>query len=236
MPEKLQANFWVIDALKGKVVLKAYKSAEPWRVGLVEITGGFLLLHGYSGKPEMGLHRGFSVIDVSNGSLVFDFNDLTYKGLFSEKEALSTNILGHLVLVNLSTGERKSGFQDPAAMLATMQVFENRRNEDLILPVSYLSADNHYKLLQDFIHQKTGRKAVNTLEYAETENAIVLSFYVVENEVLVNYLMACSVAGEVLLQVCLQKQAAGIGMDTFFIFAKKLFFLEEKSVIAAYQL
>ena len=234
--EQLQASFQVINAISGDVLLRNFKPEERWWVGLEECCNGILLLHGYGKKQESGEHLGLQAIEASTGKTLWQDPELTFIGLFSETELLALNATGSVQIVALATGKSHAFSGSFPEAQKDIQNFINQRSRAVQLPVPYLPTDAHYKLLQDFIFQKTGKAAERTIEYLETEKAIVLSFYSAMDSVLANFLVVCSAAGEVQAEVCLQEKSAGIGMDTFFIFADKLFFIQEKSALAAISL
>jgi hypothetical protein len=234
--EQLQASFQVINAISGDVLLRDLKTEERWWVGLEECCNGILLLHGYGKKQENGEHLGLQAIEVISGKTIWQNPELTFIGLLSETELLSLNASGAVQKVVLATGKSPALSESFPEAQKAIQDFTARRSNAVQLPVPYLPTDPHYKLLQDFIFQKTSKAAENTIEYLETERSIVLSFYSEKDSVLANFLVVCSAAGEVQAEVCLQEKSAGIGMDTFFIFADELFFIQEKSALGAISL
>lgn len=234
--EQLQTSFQVINASSGEVLLRNFKTEECWWVGMEEFCNGILLLHGYGKKQENGEHLGLQAIEAGTGKTLWQNPELTYLGLLSETELLALNATGTVQKVAFTTGQSQAfSGSFPEAQKAT-QEFATQRSSAIQLPIPYLPTDPHYKLLQDFIFQKTDKAAEKTIEYLETEKAIVLSFYSGQDSVLANFLVVCSEAGEVQAEICLQEKSAGIGMDTFFIFADKLFFIQEKSALGAVSL
>ena len=234
--EKLQASFQVMDASSGYILLSNFKTEERWWVGLEEFCNGILLLHGYGKKQENGEHLGLQAIEASTGETLWQNPELTYLGLLSETELLALNATGEVQIVALATGKSQTFSGSFPAAQKAMQDFTTQRSNALQLPIPYLPADPHYQLLQDFIFQKTGKAAEKTIEYLETEKVIVLSFYSEKDSVLANFLVVYSTAGEMQAEVCLQEKSAGIGMDTFFIFAGKLFYIQEKLALGAVSL
>ncbi|MFC5269882.1 DUF4905 domain-containing protein [Adhaeribacter terreus] len=234
--EALQTAFWVIDTKTGNLLLKDHKPAERWWTGLENAVGGNLLLHGYSSNRETGKHLGITAVSEETGETQWHKPELTYTGQNSETTVLVENGLGQIKEVVLETGVENDFFQDQGHAKKQVQAFEEKRSQAMQFPVPYLPTDAHYGLLQQFLKQKTGKRAEEQIEYLETGSHIVFSFYARNHSVLANYLVVCSSAGEVLLEICLEPEVAGIGLDTFFIFAAKLFFIQEKNSLACYLL
>ena len=137
---------------------------------------------------------------------------------------------------SLKTGaEEKYSFPSEHAK-TQIQAFGNKLSSALQTPLPYLPSDTYYPLLQEFIKRQTGRNSVQTIEYLETENQIFLSFYAETDSVLANFLLVSSAQGEVLLDFCQQPNVTGLGSDTFFIFAEKLFFIQDKTSLACFLL
>jgi hypothetical protein len=235
-PDTLQTFFQVIDTNSGSLVIQDLEPAERWWVGLEEVAAGFLLLHGYAKKQENGEHVGLHAFEIQTNTLKWDFPGLTYLGLLSETEVVGLDENGRVQMVSIPTGDAEACTLNFQEIQTQIKNFWNSRNAALQFPEAYLPEDEYYEALQEFILQKTGMQAVKTIEYKETDRAIVLSFYAVIGEKLANFLVVCSLAGEIRLKVCLQPEAAGLGLDTFFIFAEKLFFVQEKSVVCGFLL
>jgi hypothetical protein len=231
--EQLQASFQVINAVSGQVLLRNFKTEERWWIGLEELCNDILLLHGYGKEQENGEHLGLQAVEVTTGITLWQNPQLTFIGLLSETGFLAFNASGSVQKVNITSGKSEPYSGNLPEAQQVIKAFAEQRSKAVQLPVPYLPSDAHYKLLQEFIFQKTGKEAVKTIEYMETEKAIVLSFYAEKDSVLANFLVVCSAAGKVKREVCLQENSAGIGMDTFFIFAGKLFFIREKSALGA---
>ncbi len=234
--EILQAGFYSVNIQTGKQTLENYQTKERWWTGLEDACNGLLLLHGYEAIKDTGRHLGISAISATDGQLVWEAPELTFSGLLSAESLLAENAEGQLMEVELQTGKKqKYSFTKEHAKTA-IKAFEKNRGNALTVPVPYLPADAHYPLLQDFIREKTGKEASQTIEYLEQEEYIFLSFYAETNSILANFLMVCSAQGELLLDICLEPAVAGLGSDTFFIFAEKLFFIQEKKRLLCFLL
>ncbi|MBK0402520.1 DUF4905 domain-containing protein [Adhaeribacter sp. BT258] len=234
--DTLQTTFSVVDTRTGNLLLNNYKSTERWWTGLENALGGNMLLHGYSPNRETGKHLGITAVWEASGETRWHKPDLTFLGLHTEKALLAENASGQVKEIALECGAENDFFQERAYAKSRVQAFEEKRSRAMQFPVPYLPTDAHYSLLQRFLEQKTGRLAEAQIEYLETGNHIMLSFYARNPGVLANYLVVCSAAGEVLLEICLEPEVAGFALDTFFIFASKLFFIQEKTGLACYLL
>ncbi|HSI89561.1 MAG TPA: DUF4905 domain-containing protein [Adhaeribacter sp.] len=235
-PQKLQAFFSVADPEAGTMLQPEIRIGEPWWTGLEDVCNGFLLVHGYEKNSQTGRHTGLTAISEESGKIAWQHPELIFKGLLDAEKLVAENLLGQLQEVKLTTGAIKPFAGTAAEAKARTREFELQRMEAFRFPVPYLPADQHFTLLREFIKEKTGYLAEETIEYLENEKGIFLSFYARNSSVMANFLLVCSLSGQVLLQVCLESKVTGLGTDTFFIFAEKLFFIQEKSGLAGYLL
>lgn len=235
-PALLQTGYYVLQGASGRLQLENWLPREPWWVGLEAAHRNLLLLHGFPAVKDTGRHLGITAVSAEKGTITWDIPDLTFLGLVSADELLAQNQSGRLYSVDLATGAAEE-FSPPAAHAKiAVQAFEIELGKKWLVPLPYSPADAHYPVLQQFIRKQTGLEAVQTIEYLETDRHIVLSFYATNHGVLANFLMVCSLSGELLLHICLEEKVAGLGSDTFFIFAQKLFFIQEKRRLAGFLL
>jgi hypothetical protein len=78
--------------------------------------------------------------------------------------------------------------------------------------------------------------AVGSFEYLETSSHILISCYEKENDLLANFLFVLSLEGEILLKEILDSPVQGIGLDTFFVIERSLFFVKNKAALVSYTL
>lgn len=235
-PENLQVTYYALNAQTGNLALKAFMPEAKWWSGLEAAFGGYLYLHGFAKNQQDGRHLGIEAVSVTTGQIAWSRPKLRFLGLISERFLLAENKPGQIVKVRLDSGSEELFSGSPEDAKTQVHALEERRKMQARFPVPFLPADSHYAVLQNFIGSRTGRKATEVIEYLETETAIVLSFYTKNGTVLANYLAVCTLTGDLSLEVCLEAEAAGLGMDTFFIFAGKLIFIQEKTGLTAFQL
>ena len=235
-PKMRQAGFFIINTETGKLEMDNFQTEERWWTGMEAAHNGVILLHGYEQTKETGRHLGITAVSETSGQVIWEKPTLTFLGLITDENLLAENAFSLLVELDLKTGaETKYSFPKEHAK-TQIRAFRNKLNNAIKSPLPYLPADAYYPLLQDFIKQKTGRAAEQTIEYLETENRILMSFYAENDSVLANFLLVSSAQGEVLLDFYLQQNVNGLGSDTFFIFAEKLFFIQDKTSLACFLL
>lgn len=235
-PEILQAAFYSLSTETGSLLLENFQDKERWWTGVEAAQNGSFFLHGYQVAKDTGQHLGIKAISETNGQLSWEKPTLTFFGLLTEKTLLAQNVMGQLIEIDILTGSEQKYSASPEHAKTQIQALELSRSQNLQVPLPYLPSDAYYPLLQNFIRKQTGREAQQTMEYLETETHIFLSFYEEKNTVLANFLLVCSAQGEVLLDICLEPNVVGLGSDTFFIFADKLFFIQEKTSLACFLL
>ena len=233
--EKLQAGFYSISTEEGKLLVENFQPVERWWMGLEGAQNSLFFLHGYQDK-ETGRHLGLTAISETDGSIIWHKPQLTFLGFYSADLLLADDKAEQLWEINISTGVEQKPSKNREYAKSEIETFALKLNQGFQVPMPYLANDAYYALLQDFIRKQTGKAAQQTIEYLETGKYIFLSFYAETDSVLANFLLVSSAQGEVLLDFCLQQNVTGLGSDTFFIFANKLIFIQEKTSLSCYLL
>lgn len=105
-------------------------------------------------------------------------------------------------------------------------------------PVQYAADTVHFGTVKTFLSEKLNLQPVSALEYLETDRNVIISCYIqiANGNQLANFLLVVSRAGEVLLQMILDRSVTGIGLDTFFIIDDLIFFIKNKTELVSYKL
>jgi hypothetical protein len=133
----------------------------------------------------------------------------------------------------------KLGLKEQRLDLLTGNVSEMELPEEIRLPilkpVQYNEGTEYFETIQRFLADRLNFLAVGSFEYLETPSHILISCYERQNE-LANFLFVLSPDGEVLLKEILDSPVQGIGLDTFFVIERSLFFVKNKAELVSYTL
>ena len=230
--EKRRTMFSVINLLKNDFQCTFDSLPKPWWVGLkaVGYEKAVVQIYKESNNPEM---KGLYVIDLLNGKLLWH-NDEKLFYTFENKEMMQV-VMEKNDLVLLQTVLAESG-----KIVKETAMEEWKENSVIstvsIFPLLYSEENTYYKTMKDFIEQHYQYRCVGPLEYLEHKNNIFISFYILENDTLINILLVIDDEGNCLLHDRLMEGAAGIGMSSFFISNNKLIYIKNKTSIALAEL
>ncbi len=82
--ERKQASFACLDEETGAVRWKDLSLEEPWWVGIDDIDGDMLFLHGYR-KPDMPQHLGITAVDLATGRTRWHEPQRTFQFVFGDR-------------------------------------------------------------------------------------------------------------------------------------------------------
>lgn len=215
-----QVSFHVIQLETGNLIHSIFPKEETWWIGIQEVINGKIIAHAYESE-QSPIHKGVTIYDSKSATVLWE-NQEVY---FYQKEE-------NIIWVSTSEQEFLQLEISDGKVLKTQKEipFIITSSEELVeLPLNYSEENTHFKTIFDFLKQLQGVEAVKTIEYWESLNRIVISYYICdEKEKLENYLLVLSIDGEILFQDCLDVELSGIGMDTFYVYQEKLFFIQEK--------
>ena len=103
-------------------------------------------------------------------------------------------------------------------------------NHSLLSPHLYSKETSYFETVKKFISQEQEIEPVESIEYLEQPNSIIISYYLYnENKKLDNYLVALDSEGEIIYQDCVSENDSGVGTDSFFILENRVYFTKNKT-------
>lgn len=107
---------------------------------------------------------------------------------------------------------------------------------ELLRPALYPSSNEYYKLISEFILERTESVANGAgIEFLDWSENVCVSYYS-GNSKMANYLLVVDRSKNNLLHECIDNNLEGIGQDTFTIAGNKLIFVKEKRELNIYQI
>lgn len=215
-----QVSFHVIELETGKLIHSIFPEEETWWIGIQEVINGKIIAHAYESE-QSPIHKGVTIYESKSATVLWENHEVYFYQ--KEEHTIWVNTSEQTFLqLDLSNGEvLKTQKEIPSVAISSKELVQ--------LPLNYSEENTHFNTISEFLKQLQGVQAVKTIEYWESFNRIVISYYICdEEEKLENYLLVLSIDGEILFQDCLELALSGIGMDTFYVYQEKLFFIQEK--------
>lgn len=222
---KKQTRFSALDFQNNEFLWKDLILDEPWWINLSAVSKDVLLYTVYleTNNPDK---KAVMAYDVQRHELLWWNNDFSLIAIEGTTVIGFSLKLSRQMLLNLHTGA-----EEPKN---TTEV-GSKALSDLIRPTRYTDDSAHFETVKKFLDQQLNLMPVVSLEYAEFESLIFISYNIMETG-LVNYLLVLSATGSVLLHEKLDEPQKGIGLDTFFILKGSLFFVKNRRELVSYSI
>jgi hypothetical protein len=217
-----QVSFWALDYKRQQFLWKEKRLEEPWWVSVAGIHNDVILFTIYldSNNPDKKAVVAYSLAEFR---LMWWNNDF------------SIGQIGDVIQGFTS----KLGLKEQHLDILTGNVSVNTESDEIpipvLKPVQYNEGTENFATVQRFLADRLNFLAVGSFEYLETGSHILISCYEKQND-LANFLFVLSLDGEVLLKEILDSAVQGIGLDTFFVIERSLFFVKNKAQLVSYTL
>lgn len=201
---------------------------EPWWISLAGGTNEvvFFQIYDDSQTPE---HKSLLALNSETGQVCWKRNG------FSINQVQNGRIEGVL---------RDGGLNPVSLDPSSGVVQENEPEIELgsdkisgpVQPFQYLEGNSYFETIKQYLRKTHQVTAVMGAEYTETEGLILISYNVMEETGLANYLLVMREDGEPLMHERLGGHLRGLGVETFFILSGYLFFVKNKREFLSYKL
>nr|WP_255594513.1 DUF4905 domain-containing protein [Pontibacter sp. HSC-14F20] len=234
----LQTRFYTLHLTGSPLLELKLPDLNTWWLGLEDVHKQVLYLHGY-GDRKLGQHKGIRAFATDSGIALWQQSELAFYGI-EERGLLAYEVTqtGKELLL-LESGYGKTIRSDISQKEAAdgVQRCHKLRFEAVRYPHLYREGEIYYEQVRDFLVQELDCEPVTALEYAETDTCLVVSYYCRTNEnKLDNFLAVFDLNGFSHLNELLAGAIDGVGSDTFFIFMRSLYFVQNKTSLKAYSL
>lgn len=222
---KKETRFSALNFQRNEFLWKDLLLEEPWWINLSAVSNGVLLYTVYleTTNPDK---KAVMAYNVQQHELLWWNNDFSLIAVEADRVIGFSLKLSRQVVLNLQTGaeEPKNTSESTSKPLY-----------DLVRPTRYTDDLPHFETVKTFLSQRLNLLPVVSLEYAEFDSLIFISYNVMETA-LVNYLLVLTATGSILLHEKLDEPQKGIGLDTFFILKGSLFFVKNRRELVSYSI
>ncbi|EJF09875.1 DUF4905 domain-containing protein [Pontibacter sp. BAB1700] len=234
----LQARFYTLHLPDAHLLELELPDPNTWWLGLEDVHGQVVYLHGY-GDRKLGQHKGIRAFAADTGKALWQQPELAFYGV-EERGVLAYNITeapGELLLLESGYGKTVQNDIGQKKAADRVQRYHEHRFGAVQYPHLYREGEAYFEQVRDFLVQELDCEPVGALEYAETDTCLVVSYYCKSGEnKLDNFLAVFDLNGFLHLNELLAGAIDGVGSDTFFIFMRNLYFVQNKTTWKAYSL
>ncbi|MEJ8757180.1 DUF4905 domain-containing protein [Pontibacter sp. H259] len=232
----LLADFYTLELTKHELAKLPLPAAKNWWLGLEDAHEGVLFIHGY-GDRQIGLHKGILAYNAETGTLQWEQPELAFYGVTSAGILALDLSTQTLTTLQTQTGTILTENLTLEAGAKAVANYNVARNQLCTYPMLYLPNEVYFTEVADFLEQILGVKPIGGIEYAETEQNFVISYYTeAGNGKTYNLLAVFTLKGDLLLNEPIATGLSGIGSDTFIIFNLKLYFIRQRTTLVVYSL
>ena len=234
----LQARFYTLQLIDARLLELKLPDPNTWWLGLEDVHEQVVYLHGY-GDRKLGQHKGIRAFAANSGIALWQQPELAFYGL-EERGLLAYDVTQsgrELLLLESGYGKTIRNDINQKEAADRVQQYHQLRYGAVLYPHLYREGEKSFGQVREFLAQLLDCEPVKVIEYAETDTCLVVSYYleVGENK-LDNFLAVFDLNGFLHLNELLAGAIDGVGSDTFFIFMRSLYFVQNKTILKAYSL
>lgn len=229
-PSAYQVAFARVDWKQGQVRWKV-SCPEPWWVQLWGVSEQGIVLGEFS-QEDRPQSEGIMVLKPENGALAWRVSGLQIRDLTKEALIASNHDQNTISYFQLDWETGK--------VIEQMSKYISEKAVDfargMIFPEFYPEESPYFDRFYRFFKKKYQIEILNGLSYYEHPQVIVISYFYKKNSNIANNLLILGHEGQVFLNQDLSDQVSGISPDTFFLWHDHIFFIQNKTVLIAYQI
>jgi hypothetical protein len=230
--ESRHLSFAAVDLTDNRLLWQDLSLPEAWWVSPILLHGQVLLLQMYP-NSQLPEPQGLLAINVQTAQKCWQNDQLRFVKL------TETGIIGYEFQQDQLTFYRLD-LQNGSVLenLPSEQIPDLRSPVDsgVTNPLHYTPDNPHFSELQSFLKKKLQIDAVKAVDYAEHPRAIIISYYIYQENIYTNFLLVTDLQGTVLLHETLATGLAGTGADTFILVNNHLIFSKDKRQLISYEI
>ncbi|WP_053403977.1 DUF4905 domain-containing protein [Persicobacter sp. CCB-QB2] len=225
--EELQATFAYLD--DSRKLWGPFEMPESWWVTLDAVVEGKLLIRSYEDHTNP-TSRKLWLLEVVKNEILWE----------AEKFLPADIIDGKLYGGFVEDGERKPAFielESGEAQWLGEEIKIDPKNGDNPVKIAHYAEDSEYfEKIRVFIEKKAGDTIQKGVDYFQSDAQIVISYYIYEEECLINKLHIYDRKGALLLESILAENLPNITLQSFFVVSDQLIFVNRHNQLCIYDL
>jgi hypothetical protein len=217
-----KVSFAVIDLGREQLMWQGEPEGADWWTSLTAFSYGRIFLHNYR-YPEVPEPTDLLAVSANDGQLLWALpNHILVKSLGANQLEVARKSAGQFQYMQC---EAESGEVIPA------QGIPGTALQEIILtePVRYKEGNAYYPRLATFITDTTGGHIPLSIDYLEKRPYIIFSYYIYEQDKIVQYLLILTDRKELVLHEKLTEKRDGMGSSTMMLKSSTLVFLKNNN-------
>lgn len=220
-----KTSYFMLNLLDFHFNLNEVIFEEDWWIGVTYATNRLVLFHTFENQDNPD-NKSYFAFDVEQSKVLWQKNGLNITDV---NAAIALNINSsnqEKEFINLNSGEKTP----PSEFKPSIQ------NKKLDPTFHYPEGSDYFTTVSKFLAPLLNIHIVGGVNYFQSKKRIIISYYVKQQEGLLNALIVLNKKKEILLQQTLGKGLSGISDNTFFIYDDNLIFVKEKHHFFIYPL
>lgn len=230
--ETHQKSFAAIDIRNGSLLWQQWMCTEYPLAAAVALNRGTLYLQALSnGQPPRA--EALIAVDIQSQSILWKRPKASWAGIAAEGVAVTETgyeQLRHLVLDSQDGAIRRE------ISLLEIGVCLKEETSSGSYPVHYPEGSSYADLMAQFIYARLGVMPAPVFDYAQKQEALVISYYLYQANQYDNFLAVFDRNGRPLWQQKIAGALSGTGANTFLTTDDLLIFVKEKNQLLGYVL
>lgn len=231
--ETRKVHFAALDLQSNELLWRQEKLPETWWVGLFSTEGDKVVIHGFK-DLQNPVHQKVFVLDLWSGKLLWNHED--YKAIKLINNSLYVTVDGNESILQLDGSSGKTLGEVSLESFKALSENQGFQTSGWAQPLHYSNENQYFNKLTSFIQQVTGKVAEKSVEYLEHKSKIIVSFYSVEAEKLVNYILVVDEEGQILFQDAIAKGLSLVALESFFLWKDQLIFIKNRKELVIFEL
>lgn len=229
--QEWNTSFAWADLKNNTLHWKNFSLDENWWLAMVGVHNQMILLHKFP-KAERPEPSGILALNAQNKSVQWHLPNHQIQDWQGEQLiALHKQANQEVVYQSIDLYSGKINYLNDQYTRP-----EHQESTEFRYPQQYQQGTAYFDTVANFLADILKHKILQTVDYLEFKNFIIINYFFQENKNIQNNLLILDSNVRILLHEELIAQSQGIGLDSFFMYKDYLLFIKNKSQLEIFQL
>lgn len=228
--EKLEVAFNVFDLKNNVFLWRDIVFEEPWWIGVSHFFNDVIVFHTFADSQDLEQKSlfGFNIIDKNVIWALDQVNPVQFNqgNILCVKSDLEEN---ELIDIRIKDG---SFLAAPNALKNPQKIKSTLIPNTCYNPLHYVEGSTAFETVAKFLKLQLDITLVGACDYLEYKSHILVSYFVKNEDNLVNSLAVFDGEMRVIDSIVLDSNLNGLASDTFFIVNEALIFVKNKNLLS----
>lgn len=226
--QEFQTSFALLNVAEAKWQWEDFRLEEPWWLGVYGLHNATILAFTYANneRPEPDNILAFEAFTCQKLWQRPDLRFLAFDGQNS-LHAAPKGETEQRHLLSLKTGETlsRSNVEENITLPYVLQ-----------FPQTYREGEAYFEEFEDFFAEHLDIKILQSIDYLEYRDYIIISYFFNENGKITNNLLILDAKVQILLNENIHSEIQSLSLDTFFVYHNYLIFIRNNIELVIYQI